>query len=127
MSYSVKEVAEKFNISPHTVRYYTDMELIPGVKRDANNRRLFDDASLGWLKTIIAFRTAGMSVELIKSYLELYEQGDATIPDRYGLLVEQRRLTAEKLEEMNKQMKVIDEKVDTYYDKMAQNKKQAGN
>lgn len=68
-----------------------------------------------------------MSVELIKSYLELYEQGDATIPDRYGLLVEQRRLTAERLEEMNKQMKVIDEKVDTYYDKMALSKKQAGN
>ncbi|CAI6083141.1 MerR family transcriptional regulator [Cohnella sp. JJ-181] len=118
MAYSVKEVAEKFQISPHTVRYYTDLDLIPGVERDLNNRRVFGDAALGWLKTIIAFRTAGMSVESIQNYLALYEKGDATIPERYELLVVQQQAVAEKLEELRKQMNVINEKVATYYDRI---------
>jgi DNA-binding transcriptional MerR regulator len=36
MFYSVKEVAEMFRISPHTLRYYADQELIPDVARDQN-------------------------------------------------------------------------------------------
>ena len=34
MSYSVKEISEKLDISPHTVRYYSDKGLIPTVQRD---------------------------------------------------------------------------------------------
>lgn len=114
MTYSVKEVAEMFGISPHTVRYYTDQELIPGVARDRSGRRAFDDVALGWLRTIIAFRAAGMSIEMIRHYLELYKQGEETIPARHRLLVEQQALTRQKLEELAKQLDVINEKVRSY-------------
>ncbi|WMT40927.1 MerR family transcriptional regulator [Paenibacillus sp. D2_2] len=114
MSYSVKEVAEMFRISPHTVRYYTDQELIPGVTRDHNGRRMFDDASLGWLRTIIAFRTAGMSIDMIRHYLDLYNQGEETIPARYQLLVQQQQLTMQKIDDLTHQLEVINEKVQSY-------------
>lgn len=114
MSYSVKEVAEMFRISPHTVRYYTDQELIPGVRRDHNGRRMFDDAALGWLRTIIAFRTAGMSIDMIRHYLDLYNQGEETIPARYQLLVKQQQLTRQKLDDLTRQLEVINEKVQSY-------------
>lgn len=114
MSYSVKEVAEMFRISPHTVRYYTDQELIPGVVRDRHGRRVFDEIALGWLRTIIAFRSAGMSIDMIRHYLELYDQGEDTIPARYQLLVEQQRLTRQKLDDLARQLEIIDEKVQSY-------------
>jgi len=114
MEYSVKEVAEKLGISPHKIRFYTDRELIPGVGRDANGRRRFDDASLGWLRTVIAFRTAGMSIESIRHYQKLYERGEETIDERYRLLVHQQQLTEQKLEELRQQMEVINEKVRSY-------------
>ncbi|MCR8645458.1 MerR family transcriptional regulator [Paenibacillus sp. N1-5-1-14] len=114
MSYSVKEVAEMFHISPHTVRYYTDQNLIPSIIRDQNGRRVFDDTSLGWLRTIIAFRTAGMSIDMIRYYLDLYHQGEETIPARYQLLVEQQQLTQHKLDDLTHQLKVINEKVQSY-------------
>jgi len=116
MSYSVKEVADFFRISPHTVRYYTDQELIPGVTRDQNGRRVFDDTALGWLRTIIAFRTAGMSIDMIRHYLDLYTQGEETIPARYQLLMKQQQLTRQKIDELTQQLNVINEKVQTYSD-----------
>lgn len=118
MPYSVKEVAEKYHISPHTLRYYTDQELIPGVVRDENNRRVFNEIALNWLRTITAFRTAGMSVKMIHKYLELYKQGEKTIPERYKLLLEQQYLTQQKLENLKEQLEVINEKVKTYHDWM---------
>jgi MerR family transcriptional regulator, aldehyde-responsive regulator len=114
MSYSVKEVAELFGISPHTVRYYTDQDLIPGVIRDQNGRRRFDDAALGWLRTIIAFRTAGMSIDTIRHYLDLYNQGEETIPARYQLLVKQEQLTRQKLDDLTLQLEVINKKLQSY-------------
>ena len=43
---TVKEVSKKFNISEYTLRYYTDENLIPSIKRDKNNIRVFDEESL---------------------------------------------------------------------------------
>ncbi|NOU98803.1 MerR family transcriptional regulator [Paenibacillus planticolens] len=114
MFYSVKDVSEMFQISPHTVRYYTDQELIPGVTRDQNGHRIFDDAALGWLRTIIAFRTAGMSIDMIRHYLDLYNQGEETFPARYQLLVQQQQLTKQKLDDLSRQLEVINMKVQSY-------------
>ena len=43
MSYTVKEVSERVNLSPHTVRYYTDQGLIPTLQRDEKGNRVFTD------------------------------------------------------------------------------------
>lgn len=48
--YSVKEVAKLLDLTEHTVRYYTDKGLVPNIKRDKNNNRLFDDKSINWRK-----------------------------------------------------------------------------
>lgn len=69
----------------------------------------------------MAFRSTGMSVKMIQNYLELYKQGDETIPERYNLLVEQQRLTKQKLSDLTEQFEVINEKVRTYYDSINKN------
>lgn len=45
MAYTMKEFAELFQISEHTVRYYTDIQLLP-CQRDAGNRRILDRKSV---------------------------------------------------------------------------------
>ena len=44
MYYTVKEFAERYGITEHTLRYYTDIGLLP-CKRDGGNRRVFDEES----------------------------------------------------------------------------------
>lgn len=40
--YTVKEVAKCLNLTEHTIRYYTDKGLVPSIKRDKNNTRIFN-------------------------------------------------------------------------------------
>jgi len=44
--YTVKEASELLNLTEHTIRYYTDKSLVPHLKHDKNNNRLFDDEAL---------------------------------------------------------------------------------
>lgn len=46
-------------LTEHTVRYYTDTDLVPNMKRDQNNNRVFDDASLKWLVCAKHLRKCG--------------------------------------------------------------------
>ena len=42
MMYTVKEISELLDMTEHTIRYYTDMGLVPSIKRDKNGNRLFE-------------------------------------------------------------------------------------
>ena len=44
MNYTIKQVAEQFSISAHTLRYYEKEGLLPLVMRDENGNRLFGEA-----------------------------------------------------------------------------------
>ena len=70
MKYTVKQLADKMEISEHTLRYYTDMGLLP-CGRDKNNRRVFDQESVNWVEGIKCLRSCGMSIEAIKEYSDL--------------------------------------------------------
>lgn len=57
---NVKNVAERLGVSEYTIRYYTNEDLIPHLKRDKNNSRVFDEESIKWLEMIILLRTCGI-------------------------------------------------------------------
>lgn len=44
--YTVKEVAEMLDLSPHTVRYYAKSGLIPNLERNSANVRQFNDNNI---------------------------------------------------------------------------------
>lgn len=69
--YKVKEVSKILNISEHTIRYYSDLGLIPNEKRDTNNSRLYDERSIDWLRGVCYLRETGMTLEDVKEYVTL--------------------------------------------------------
>ena len=70
MNYTIKEFAKKFHTTEHTVRYYTDIELLP-CQRDSQNRRIFDDTSANWMQTITCLKKCGTPLKEIKKYCHL--------------------------------------------------------
>src|SRR5690348_510032 len=108
--YTVKEVAKQLDLTEHTIRYYTDKGLVPSVRRDKNNNRLFDDESINWLRGVKYLKQSGMSVEAIKNYVELCLEGDSTIQERYKIILEQRAIALDKLEEAKLIAKHMEEK-----------------
>ena len=116
MMHSVKEVASMLDMTEHTVRYYTDKGLVPNLKRDHNNNRLFDEAALNWLLCVKHLRHCGMSVDDIKTYIGLCLEGDSTVKERYEIMRKQKAVALAQLEEAKQRAAYIEEKVDHYHD-----------
>lgn len=112
--YTVKQVATLLDLTSHTVRYYTDLGLIPMLQRDKNNNRLFDEEALNWMRAIKTLRGCGMSIELIKHYLELCLDGDSSVSERYEIIQKQKEIVDAQLKEITDHATFLENKVAHY-------------
>ena len=103
--YSMKDVCEKTGLTYDTLKYYCNEGLIPNVKRDKNNYRIFDDNDIGWINSLTCIKKCGMSINEMKEYMNLCLKGKSSIPDRKILL-------NNKLKELEDKKKEIQESID---------------
>ncbi len=66
-----KSVVEMFNITPRTLRYYEDLELI-APKREGR-ARFYSKREIARIKLILRGRRFGFKLEEIRQLLELYD------------------------------------------------------
>lgn len=111
---TIKEVSERYGISQDTLRYYERSGMIPAVGRTAGGIRDYGEEDLGWVELALCMRSAGLPVEAMARYVELCLQGDATIPDRLRLLMDQRRTLIEQEEQIRVMLKRLDYKIFRY-------------
>lgn len=67
--YTMKQVCEETNMTYQALKYYCNEGLIPNVKRDDNNHRVFDDRDVKWIKDLVCLKKCGMSIQEMKIYL----------------------------------------------------------
>ncbi|MEI3551258.1 MAG: MerR family transcriptional regulator [Acutalibacteraceae bacterium] len=79
---TITEVAEKYHISQDTLRYYERIKMIPEVTRTAGGIRNYQEEDLRWVELAICMRNAGLPIEVMIEYVNLFQQGDTTIPAR---------------------------------------------
>lgn len=112
--YTVNEVAQKMNISPHTLRFYENQGLFPHVVRNEYNVRQFSDEDLEWVKIVQALRTTGMGLIEVKHYIDLCEVGNSTIEERSKLITDQRESAEKELVKIGEKIEILEEK-EHYY------------
>lgn len=110
----ISEVSEKFGISADTLRYYERIGLIPAINRNKSGLREYSEQDCHWIQVILFMRDAGMSIELLLEYVKMVHQGDETRQSRKELLMEQRDKLVTKIEELQKTLKVLNRKIDSY-------------
>lgn len=94
---TIKQVCDKYGLTPDTLRYYEKIGMIPNVSRTSGGVRNYDDVALGWVENAVCMRNAGVPVESIIEYVELYQAGDETFEARRDLLQEvQTKLLEQK-------------------------------
>ena len=111
---TIKEVSEKFELTQDTIRYYEKIGLIPKVPRNKNGVRNFDEDSCNWLEFIKCMRNAGMEIEALLEYVNLFKQGKTTVKARKRLLEEQREKLIEKKNNINATIERLDYKLELY-------------
>ncbi|WP_100487297.1 MerR family transcriptional regulator [Sporolactobacillus pectinivorans] len=122
MTYTIQEVSQKVNVSTYSIRYYDDHGLLPTVKRDENNNRVFDDVDIEWVEIVTCLRATEMPLAKIKHYIELCLEGDKSVPERYRIMVEQQRETMAQAEKVQAHLRLINKKVDHYANVLINNK-----
>lgn len=115
---TIKEVAEKYNISQDTLRYYEKVKMIPPVRRTPGGIRDYSEEDLGWLEFALCMRNAGLPVESVVNYLSLYQQGSETIPQRYELLKNQMNALEEQRAQLEATIEHLSYKISKYEEAM---------
>lgn len=115
MQYSMKQTCQKVGMTYEALKFYCNQGLVPNVKRDKNNYRVFDERDIEWIKGLICLKRCGMSLEDMKQYLTLCLRGKSTIPERKEILKKQRDLLLKKMQNLQEDMAYIDWK-QSYYD-----------
>lgn len=111
---TIKEVCEKYDITPHTLRYYERVGVIPEVNRTKSGIRDFTEEDIKWVENAICMRSAGVPVEMLIEYVKLFQEGDSTITARRNLLIEARAKVQKNLDKYQATIDRLNYKISRY-------------
>ena len=111
MTYTMMQACRELGMTYQTLKFYCNQGLVPNVKRDKNNRRVFDERDVEWLR--------GLSIEEMREYLDMCLEGESSIPARKAFLAEKREKLVERLAEVQASIDYIDWKQGFYDDVLA--------
>lgn len=110
----IKEVCEKYDITPDTLRYYERVGVIPEVSRTKGGIRDFTEEDMKWVENAVCMRSAGVPVEMLIEYVKLFQEGDSTITARRNLLIEARAEVQKNLDKYQATMDRLNYKISRY-------------
>lgn len=114
--YSMKEACEETGLTYDALKFYCNEGLIPNVKRDKNNYRVFDENNISWIKSLSCLKNCGMSISEMKEYLSLCLKGPNSIPERKIILDAKLRVLENKIKEIQDSIDYIHWKQQFYDD-----------
>ncbi|MDO4290397.1 MAG: MerR family transcriptional regulator [Eggerthellaceae bacterium] len=117
--FTMMQVCREADMTYQTLKFYCNQGLVPNVKRDKNNRRVFDRHDVEWVKSLVCLKKCGMSIEEMREYLALCLQGKRSIPERKVMLAEKRARLIEQIAELEGSVDYIDWKQGFYDDVLA--------
>ena len=114
--YSMKEACTLTNMTYENLKFYCNEGLVPNVKRDRRNYRVFDEHDIKWIQSLNCLKSCGMSIAEMKQYLALCMEGEGTIPERKVILAEKKETLLHSITELQKAVAYIDWKQRFYDD-----------
>ena len=114
--YSMKEACTLTNMTYENLKFYCNEGLVPNVKRDRRNYRVFDEHDIKWIQSLNCLKSCGMSIAEMKQYLALCMEGEGTIPERKVILAEKKETLLQSITELQKAVAYIDWKQRFYDD-----------
>lgn len=113
--YTMKEACAQTGLPYETLKFYCNQGLVPNVQRDAQNRRIFSDGDIGWIRSLECLKNCGMGIREMQEYLGLCQEGPSSIPRRKEIL-ERQRLELEREQLRIRESLSYIERKQAYYD-----------
>ena len=58
-AFTMMQVCREVGMTYQTLKFYCNKGLVPNVKRDKNNRRMFDEHDVEWIKSLTCLKRCG--------------------------------------------------------------------
>lgn len=120
--YTMMQVCREVGMTYQTLKFYCNEGLVPNVKRDKNNRRIFDEKDIKWINDLTCLKRCSMSIQEMKEYLDLCLQGASTIPLRKELLAKKQEALRLSIKELEDSVAYIDWKQNFYDEVLSGNR-----
>lgn len=108
------EMADTTGVSIDTLRYYEREGLLRNVARATNGHRRYNPTDVVWVQVLRCLRDTGMTIEQLRHYADLGEQGPGTEPERRELLLAHRAEVERRRDDLDRALGLIDHKL-TFY------------
>lgn len=105
MMYTIGDAAKLLGTTPSALRYYDKESLLPHMERSSGSTRMFGESDLEWFRFIERMKRSGMPIKEIKSFVDLYLEGDSTLEQR-------RQLVHGRKEAVEREMAKLQEALD---------------
>ena len=112
----MKQTCEKTGLTYDTLKFYCNEGLIPNVKRNKNNYRVFNEKDIEWIKSLSCLKSCDMSIVEMKEYLALCLKGKSSIPERQAILNNKLKELEEKIAKLQHSIDYIHWKQNFYND-----------
>ena len=110
----IAEVSKRYDISADTLRYYERVGLLRNVPRSESGIREYNELNCNTIEFIKCMRGAGVSIEALIEYMDLFDKGEETASARKALLEEQRDLIAVRIADLQAGFDRLNYKIANY-------------
>jgi len=110
----IGELARQSGLTPHTIRYYERIGLLPRADRDHARQRDYDASILTWIEFLGRLKATGMPIRDMLRYAQLRAGGAATEPERRRLLERHRDAVRARVASLQDCLLVLDGKITGY-------------
>jgi DNA-binding transcriptional MerR regulator len=115
----IKEFAIQCGLSPHTLRYYEKIGLLPAIDRTDSNHRRYSERDVDWITFIKRLKETRMPLADIQRYARLRELGENTAEDRMQLLTEHARRLERNIATEQEHLEKLRDKIRHYQQQLS--------
>ena len=125
MPYTIKDMSKLTGLPASTLRYYDKQGLLPNLRRDQNNVRIFTEQDYHHLRLIDCLKRSGLSIKDIRHFIDLADEGDTALTERREIFTRRRELLRRELAGLEEVLGVIEYKC-WYYETACKNGTEKG-
>ncbi|ANZ67855.1 MerR family transcriptional regulator [Secundilactobacillus paracollinoides] len=115
---NIKEASERTGVSSAAIRYYEKELLIPAIDRSETGNREIDNRIIRRINFVKQMRAAGMSIENLRKYIQLFDSQEENDQEQQDLLREQLTEMEERRDDLQAAIDHLHFKLDHFYDHM---------
>ena len=112
----MKEACTQTGLGYETLKFYCNQGLVPNVRRDDQNRRIFSESDIAWIRSLECLKNCGMGIREMQEYISLCLEGQSSIPHRKEILERKRLELEQELSRIRESIAYIDRKQRFYDD-----------